>query len=125
MHALTVLGGLSPTLPLLKIASNLGHFPLGGDLYPAKIQSGSWHRAGFRLYWTWLSRHRIRSGRKCVSVELRELIFRLVAENPTWGSPRIHGELKMLGFDVSERTVLRWMRKAPRIENRRSDGQHF
>ncbi len=73
-----------------------------------------WHRAGFRLYWTWLSRHRIRSGRKCGSVELRELIFRMVAENPTWGSPRIHGELKMLGFDVSERTVLRWMRKAPR-----------
>jgi hypothetical protein len=30
------------------------------------------------------------------------------------GAPRIHGELKMLGFNVSERTVLRWMRKAPR-----------
>jgi hypothetical protein len=38
--------------------------------------------------------------------ELRELIFRMVAENPTWGAPRIHGELKMLGFDLSERTVL-------------------
>jgi len=38
----------------------------------------------------------------------------MVAENATWGAPRIHGELKMLGFDVSERTVLRWMRKAPR-----------
>ena len=55
-----------------------------------------------------------RAGRKCVSKELRELIFRMVAENPTWGAPRIHGELKMLGFDISERTVLRWMRKAPR-----------
>ena len=43
----------------------------------------------------------------------RSLIFR-IAENPTWGAPRIHGELKMLGFDVSERTVLRWMREAPR-----------
>ena len=73
-----------------------------------------WHRAGFRLYWAWLSRHRNRSGRKCVGKELRELIFRMVAENPTWGAPRIHGELKMLGFDISERTVLRWMRKAPR-----------
>jgi hypothetical protein len=72
-----------------------------------------WHRAGFRLYWTWLSRLRIRSSRKCVSVKLRAPIFRMVAENPTWGSPRIHGERKMLGFDVSERTVLRWMRKAP------------
>jgi putative transposase len=53
-------------------------------------------------------------GRKCIGIELRELIFRLVAENPTWGAPRIHGELTMLGSDVSERTVLRWMRKAPR-----------
>ena len=73
-----------------------------------------WHRAGFKLYWTWLSRHRTRVGRKCISKELRDLIFRMVAENPTWGAPRIHGELKMLGFDISERTVLRWMRKAPR-----------
>jgi transposase InsO family protein len=38
----------------------------------------------------------------------------MVAENRTWGAPRIHGELRMLGFDISERTVLRWMRKAPK-----------
>jgi transposase InsO family protein len=38
----------------------------------------------------------------------------MVAENPTWGAPRIHGELKMLSFDISERTVQRWMGKAPR-----------
>jgi transposase InsO family protein len=73
-----------------------------------------WHRTGFRLYWAWLSRHRNRVGRKCVGKELRELIFRMVAENPTWGAPRIHGELKMLGFEISERTVSRWMRKALR-----------
>ncbi len=73
-----------------------------------------WHRAGFRLYWKWISRTRVRSGRKPTSRELRELIFRMVAENPAWGAPRIHGELKMLGFQISERTVLRWMRKAPR-----------
>src|ERR1022692_4010952 len=73
-----------------------------------------WHRAGFKLYWTWLSRHRASAGRKCVSKELRDLIFRMVTDNSTWGAPRIHGELKMLGFDISERTVLRWMRKAPR-----------
>ena len=73
-----------------------------------------WHRAGFKLYWTWLSRHQAQAGRKCVSGELREVIFRMVAENGTWGAPRIHGELKMLGFDISERTVLRWMRKAPK-----------
>lgn len=73
-----------------------------------------WHRAGFKMYWAWISQHRFRAGRRCVSRELRELIFRMVAENSTWGAPRIHGELKMLGFDISERTVLRWMRKAPR-----------
>jgi len=38
----------------------------------------------------------------------------MVAENPTWGAPRIHGELLMLGFEVSETTVSRWMRRAPR-----------
>jgi putative transposase len=73
-----------------------------------------WHRAGFKMYWKWLSRHRAVVGRKCVSREVRELIFRIVVENPTWGAPRIHGELRMLGFDISERTVLRWMQRAPR-----------
>lgn len=40
--------------------------------------------------------------------------FRVVAEKPTWGAPRIHGGLMKLGFDLSERTVLRWMRRAPK-----------
>jgi len=53
-------------------------------------------------------------GRKCVSKELRALIFRMVAENSTWGAPRIHGELRKLGFDVSERSVSRWIRRAPK-----------
>jgi len=73
-----------------------------------------WHRAGFRRYWKWRSRHQSAAGRRGVGKELCQLIFRMVAENPTWGAPRIHGELKMLGLDISERTVLRWMRKAPR-----------
>ena len=73
-----------------------------------------WHRAGFKLYWKRISRSGVQVGRRSTSRELRELIIRMVAENPTWGAPRIHGELKMLGFDLSERTVLRWMRKAPR-----------
>ena len=32
----------------------------------------------------------------------------------TWGASRIHGELKMLGYDISERSVLRGMREVPR-----------
>jgi hypothetical protein len=39
-----------------------------------------WHRAGFKAYWAWLSRHRTCPGRKRISAELRELIFRMVAE---------------------------------------------
>ena len=35
----------------------------------------------------------------------------MVKENSTWGSPRIHGELLKLGFDVSERTVSRYIRR--------------
>src|SRR6266404_4094248 len=54
------------------------------------------------------------AGRRQTSKEVRELIFRMVAENPTWGAPRIHCESLMLGFDVSERTVSRWMNRAPR-----------
>jgi transposase InsO family protein len=38
----------------------------------------------------------------------------MVAENPTWRAPRIYGELLMLGFKVSQRSVSRWMRRAPR-----------
>ena len=45
---------------------------------------------------------------------MRDLIFHMVAENPPWGAPRIHGELLMLGFDISERSVSRWMKRAPR-----------
>jgi len=73
-----------------------------------------WHRAGFRLYWSFLSKARKQVGRKRLSKEVRGLIFRMMAENATWGAPRIHGELLMLGFEVSERGVSRWMKRAPR-----------
>lgn len=59
-----------------------------------------WHRAGFQMYWGLISGARTRFGRRPTSKELRELIFRMVSENPTWGAPRIHGELLMLGFNV-------------------------
>ena len=73
-----------------------------------------WHRAGFRLYWSFISKVRKQVGRNGLSNEVKDLIFRMVAENPTWGGPRIHGELLMLGFDVSERSISRWMKRAPR-----------
>lgn len=71
----------------------------------------SWHRAGFRAFWTWKSKKR--SGRPSVNPELRDLIRRMASENPRWGAPRVHGELLKLGFRVSERTVLRHLPRRP------------
>jgi putative transposase len=71
-----------------------------------------WHRAGFRFYWRWRSRRR--GGRPPITEEIQTLIRRLATENPTWGAPRIHGELLKLGFDVSERSVARYLQRHPR-----------
>src|SRR5260370_38860952 len=44
-----------------------------------------WHRDGFKLYWKWISRLHMRSGRKPTQKALRDLIFRMVIENSTLG----------------------------------------
>jgi hypothetical protein len=82
-----------------------------------------WHRAGFRLYWRWLSR--ARSGRPKVTVEIRELIRRLAQENVDWGAPKIHAELLKLGFQVSERTVARYLTQWGGVATQGSGGRHF
>jgi transposase InsO family protein len=68
-----------------------------------------WHRRGFRAYWRWKSR-RV-GGRPRIDRETRDLIRRMSKENPLWGAPRIHGELLMLGIEVAESTVARYMTK--------------
>ena len=72
-----------------------------------------WHRAGFRLFWRLKSTLTAKPGRPGLEPEIRDLIRRMALENPTWGAPRIHGELLKLGFDVAERTVPRFMPKRP------------
>jgi putative transposase len=72
-----------------------------------------WHRSGFRAYWNWLSRRGKRSGRPPLPREVRALIRRMATEN-SWGAPRIHGELLCLGFEVSERSVSRYLLTLPR-----------
>jgi transposase InsO family protein len=70
-----------------------------------------WHRAGFRLYW----RLRSRGGGRKIDADVFEIVRRMALENPSWGAPRIHGELLKLGFDISERTVSRYLaRRLPR-----------
>ncbi len=72
-----------------------------------------WPRGVARLYWRFLSRRK-ESGRPRISSELRQLIERMAKENPTWGAPRIHGELLKIGFEVSERTVSRYLAQGGR-----------
>src|SRR5262249_223915 len=50
-----------------------------------------------------------RAGRPKIGRELRELIRRMSKENPNWGASRIHGELLMLGFEVAQSTVSKYM----------------
>jgi transposase InsO family protein len=71
-----------------------------------------WHRAGFRAFWRWKSRRRV--GRPRIDRGLRELIQRMSLENPLWGASRIHGELLMLGFEVAQSTVSKYMRRGRR-----------
>ena len=66
-----------------------------------------WHGRGFRAYWRWKSRQV--GGRPRIDFEMRALIRRMSRENPLWGAPRIHGELLMLGIEVAESTVGRYM----------------
>src|SRR6266446_638896 len=68
-----------------------------------------WHRYGFRAYWRWKSRRH--GGRPKIDREIRDLIRRMSKENPLWGAPRIHGELLMLGIEVAQSTVTRYMIK--------------
>jgi transposase InsO family protein len=79
-----------------------------------------WHRKGFKVCWSWKSRNR--GDRPPIDAEIRTLIRRMARENPTWGAPRIHGELLMLGFEVGEATVSRTMprRRKPPSQNWRS-----
>jgi hypothetical protein len=74
-----------------------------------------WQRERFRRFWARRSKVNQRDrGRPATAVEIRRLIERMVAANPLWGAPRIHGELKMLGIEISERTVSRILRRLPR-----------
>jgi putative transposase len=68
----------------------------------------SWHRKGFRLFWTWRVRQG-HPGRPVVPREIRELIRTMSRENPLWDAPRIHGELLKLGIDMGETSVSKYM----------------
>jgi putative transposase len=64
----------------------------------------AWQRQRVRDHWRRLSQHGT-PGRPAIAKEVRQLIRDMWQANPTWGAPRIVGELRKLGIDVAKSTV--------------------
>ena len=93
---------------------------------PARLPLTHWDRAlwafGLRRWHGWrdslllvkpatvIAWHRKSlAGRPTVAAEIRALIRQRAQQNPSWGAPRIHGELLKLGYVVGERSVSRYL----------------
>jgi putative transposase len=64
----------------------------------------AWQRTRFRDHWRRLSQGG-RGGRPPIAREVRDLIRTMWRTNPTWGAPRIVGELQKVGIHVAKATV--------------------
>jgi putative transposase len=73
----------------------------------------AWQQQRFRHYWRRLSQQRT-PGRPAVAKEIRALIQDMWQANPTWGSPRIIGELRKVGINVATSTVGTYRVRPPR-----------
>jgi transposase InsO family protein len=82
-----------------------------------------WHRKGFKLFWKW----KCRVGRPRLPGNIRQLIVRMVRENPTWGEERVAAELSVkLLILVSPRTVRSyWPSPSTPQGARRTSSQHW
>jgi hypothetical protein len=63
-----------------------------------------WQHQRFRDHWRQVSQQGT-PGRPRIAKELRDLIRTMWQTNPTWGAPRIVGELRKLGINVAKSTV--------------------
>jgi putative transposase len=64
----------------------------------------AWQQRRFRDHWRRLSQ-RCAPGRPAIAKDVRDLIRQMWRANPTWGSPRIVGELQKVGIEVAKSTV--------------------
>jgi putative transposase len=74
----------------------------------------AWQRQRFRDHWRQLSR-RGTPGRPAVAREVRTLIQDMWQAKPTWGSPRIVGELRKVGIEVTKSTVEKYRMQPPKL----------
>jgi len=65
------------------------------------------YRDHIRVRWRMLCSRK--GGRPKINSELIALIRRMSRENPLWGAPHIHGELRMLGYRIAQSTVSKYM----------------
>jgi transposase InsO family protein len=82
-----------------------------------------WHRQLIARKWTYARTGRRRS----VLLEIRQLVVRMAAENPTWGCTRIQGALKNVGHRVGRSTIRRILKAAglPPVPQRPTSWQTF
>jgi putative transposase len=76
----------------------------------------AWQKKRFRRYWRQLS-HSGKMGRPAISQEARDLLRDMWWSNPTWGSPRIVGELRKLGINVAKSTVEKYRPRAYKLSS--------
>jgi putative transposase len=74
----------------------------------------AWQRKHFRAHWRRLSQ-RGTPGRPALAKEVRDLIRQMWQANPTWGSPRIVGELRKLGIEVAKSTVEKYRPRSKKL----------
>ncbi len=70
-----------------------------------------WHRDLLRRRHAERSRRK-RPGRPRTVASIRQLVLRLIHENPAWGYRRVHGELATLGIKVAASTVWQILKDA-------------
>jgi putative transposase len=68
-----------------------------------------WHRQGFRLFWRHKSKANSRQPR--VPQEVISLIHTMALDNRLWGTKRIRDELQKLGYQLTKRTVAKYIRQ--------------
>ncbi|EPG74884.1 integrase core domain protein [Leptospira fainei serovar Hurstbridge str. BUT 6] len=72
----------------------------------------SWRKRKFKTFWAMISKRK-KPGRPNIPWKVIKLIRKVAKENRIWGATKLHGLLRKLGYDISERTVSKYIPKRP------------